>query len=80
MHFLLFVAVIVLCWLVYSLLRTQKRVETELREIRKRCVGATGPASVDSAYPISTFSATEAIQASSAKITAGIQRLMALTT
>jgi hypothetical protein len=79
MHFLFFVAVLVLCWLVYALLRTQKRMETELREIRKRCVGATGDAAVSSpALP--ALNSTEALQVSTAKITEGIQRLMALTT
>ena len=79
MHFLFFVAVLVLCWLVYSLLRTQKRMETELREIRKRCVGATGDAAVpDPSLP--ALNSAEALQISTAKITEGIQRLMALTT
>lgn len=79
MHFLFFVAVLVLCWLVYSLLRTQKRMETELREIRKRCVGATGASAMPVA-PLPALNTTEALQISTSKITEGIQRLMALTT
>lgn len=76
MHFLFFVAVIVLCWLVYSLLRTQKRMETELREIRKRCVGGT-LAQADAPAPLTT---TEMLKVSGEKISDGIQRLMELTT
>lgn len=79
MHFLFFVAVLVLCWLVYALLRTQKRMETELREIRKRCVGATGASAVESAT-LPALNSTEVLQLSSAKITEGIQKLIALTT
>lgn len=81
MHFMFFVAVLVLCWLVYALLRTQKRMETELREIRKRCVGATGDAAVNNpSAAFTSLSTTEALQVSASKITEGIQKLMALTT
>lgn len=80
MQFILFVAILVLCWLVYTLLRTQKRVETELREIRKRCVGATGEAAQTPSLNITNMTTTEALQASATKITEGIQKLISLTT
>lgn len=79
MQFVLFIAILVLCWLVYTLLKTQKRVETELREIRKRCVGATGEAAQPSPLSITDMTTTEALQASAIKITEGIQKLMSLT-
>jgi hypothetical protein len=54
-------------------------METELREIRKRCVGATGASAVESAN-LPALNSTEVLQLSSAKITEGIQKLIALTT
>jgi hypothetical protein len=67
MHLLIFISVLALCWLVYSLLRTQKRMEAELREIRKKCVTS---GFVQEPEPSITTS----------KITEGLQKLMALTT
>jgi hypothetical protein len=74
MQFLFFVAVLALCWLAYALLRTQRRVETELREIRKKCVG--GSSSLDTSHA----TIDDAIQSSSIKIREGLQKLMAYTT
>ena len=54
-------------------------METEMREIRKRCVGATGDAAVSPAN-LPALNSTDAIQISTAKITEGIQKLMAFTT
>lgn len=75
MSLLLLIAIIALCWLAYAVLRTQRRMEEELREIRKKCV-ATTPGTLPS---MSTPSVTDMVQATSAKMTDGLQKLLALT-
>ena len=68
----MFIAVIVMCWLIYSLLKTQRRMEAEIREIRKRCVAETKLALNQPDVDI--------IQSASTKMTEGLQRLMSLAT
>lgn len=50
MNMITVILIVVVMWLVYALLQSYRRLETELREIRVKCVGAgvgSGSISVD---------------------------------
>lgn len=78
MHFFILIGVLVLCYLVYALLRTQRRVDAELREIRKKCVSANTNGSNEPMY-IEPSSA-QLMNDATNKLTNGLQKLMSLAT
>lgn len=70
MHLFIFIGVLVLCYLVYAVLRTQRRVDAELREIRKKCVGGVSTSLVPE---------ENVVKDASSKLTSGLEKLMSLT-